>query len=99
MAPNGNKRTEVQTEVGYHNANLDASVQRLVKGGSYKNQSTIWITPTRGQLKPKIVASWMAIQKPMNQPFFGPIFMEGMEVGEAYQKAFEMVLDNAELSK
>ena len=86
-------------DIGYHNSNLDASINRLVKGQSYKNLSTVWITPTRGQLKPKVVSSWLSLQKPMNQPFFGPIFMEGMEVGEAYQKAFELILDNAELSK
>jgi hypothetical protein len=93
------ERIKLETEMGYHNAHLDASVERLVKGQTYKNLSTIWITPTRGQLKPKVVSSWLSLQKPMNQPFFGPIFMEGMEVGDAYQKAFEMVLDHPELSK
>jgi hypothetical protein len=37
--------------------------------------------------------------RPMNQPFIGPIFIEEDEVGVAYQKAFDMVLDNPELSK
>lgn len=87
------------SNAGYHNANLEASVQRLVKGQTYKDLSTVWITPTRGQLKPKVVSSWLALQRPMNQPFFGPIFLEGMEVGEAYQKGFEMVLDHPDLSK
>jgi hypothetical protein len=35
----------------------------------------------------------------MNQKFFGPMFIENEEVGVAYQKAFEMVLDHPELSK
>jgi len=84
---------------GWHNQNLDASINRLVKGHTYRNLSTIWITPTRGQLCPKVVSSWMSLMRPMNQPFVGPIFMEGDEVGVAYQKAFDMVLDNPELSK
>jgi hypothetical protein len=85
--------------IGRHNQNLDGSISRLVKGKTYQNLATIWITPTRGQLKPKVVGSWMSLMRPMNQPFVGPIFIENDEVGCAYQKAFEMVLDNPELAK
>src|ERR1700675_396864 len=88
-----------QDSMGYHNNDLDASVQRLVRGQTYRDLSTIWITPTRGQIKPKVVSNWMSLQKPMNQPFFGPLFIEGDEVGVAYQKAFDMVLEHPELSK
>jgi hypothetical protein len=93
------KIPKIPDHVGYHNANLEASINRLVRGQTYKDLSTIWITPTRGTLKPRVVSSWMALQKPMNQPFFGPIFVENDEVGCAYQKAFEMVLDHPDLSK
>jgi hypothetical protein len=86
-------------DVGFNNANLEASIQRLHRGQTYKNLSTVWITPTRGQIKPKVVSNWMAIQRPMNQPFVGPIFIEGDEVGNAYEKAFNMVLEHPELSK
>lgn len=86
-------------EIGYHNSNLDASVQRLVKGQTYANLSTVWITVTRGNLKPKVVSSWLGLIKPMNQPFCGPLFFENMEVGDAYQKAFESVVDHPELGK
>jgi len=41
----------------------------------------------------------MALMRPMNQPFVGPIFIEGDEVGIAYQKAFDMVLEHPELRK
>jgi hypothetical protein len=41
----------------------------------------------------------MAVQRPMNQPFFGPLFIENEEVGEGYQKAFELVLGHPDLSK
>ena len=84
---------------GFHNKNLDQSIARLQRGQTYRNLSTIWITVTRGVLKTKVVSSWMAMMKPMNQPFFGPIFIENEEVGTGYQKAFEMVLDHPELSK
>ena len=88
-----------QDNVGYHNSDLNASVQRLIKGQTYRDLSTVWITPTRGQIKPKVISSWMALQRPMNQPFYGPLFFEGDEVGVAFQKGFETVLDHPELSK
>jgi len=84
---------------GWHNQRLPQSIERLQRGQTYKNLSTVWITPTRGQLKPKVVSSWISLMRPMNQPFVGPIFLENDEVGVAYQKGFDMVLDNPELSK
>jgi len=84
-------------DIGAHNGQLDQSIGRLIKGNTYKDLSTIWITPTRGNLKPRVVASWMALMRPMNQPFVGPLFMDQDEVGVAYQKAFDMILGHPEL--
>ena len=84
---------------GRNNQNMEASIERLHKGNTYKNLSTVWITPTRGSISPRVVTNWMGLMKPMNQPVVGPIFLENEEVGVAYQKAFEMVLENPELSK
>jgi hypothetical protein len=86
-------------DAGYHNANLEASCKRLVLGNTFNDLSTVWITPSTGSLKTKVVSNWMALQKPMNQPFYGPVFIEGDEVGNAYEKAFNMVLEHPELSK
>lgn len=86
-------------DTGVHNGQIDQSISRLIKGNTYRDLSTIWITPTRTNLKPRVVSSWMAVIKPMNQPFLGPLFLEGDEVGVAYQKGFDMVLDHPELSK
>jgi hypothetical protein len=86
-------------DVGIHNGQIEQSVSRLVRGNSYKNLSTIWITPTRGSIHPRTVGSWMTLMRPMNQPFVGPIFADQDEVGEAYQKMFDMVLTHTELSK
>src|SRR5206468_12573007 len=86
-------------DIGSHNGQLDQSIGRLMKGNTYKDLSTIWITPTRDNLKPRVVASWMALMRPMNQPFIGPLFAEGDEVGVAYQKMFDMVLEHPELQK
>jgi len=84
-------------DVGSHNGQLDQSIGRLIRGNTYKDLSTIWITPTRGNLKPRVVSSWMALMRPMNQPFIGPLFMDADEVGVAYQKAFDMILEHPEL--
>ena len=86
-------------DVGIHNGQMGESVARLIKGNTYRDLSTIWITPTRGSLKPRVVSSWMALMRPMNQPFIGPLFVEQDEVGIAYQKIFDMILDNPELCK
>lgn len=86
-------------DVGYHNGNIDNSSNRLLKGNTYKDLSTIWVTPTRGTIKPRVITSWMALMRPMNQPFVGPVFIEQDEVGVAYQKAFDMILGNPDLSK
>jgi len=89
----------LQNDVGYHNGNIDSATERLIKGNTYKDLSTIWVTPTRGVLKPRVVSSWIGLMRPMNQPFIGPLFIEQDEVGIAYQKIFDMILDNPELSK
>jgi hypothetical protein len=93
------RKLKIEPEMGFHNQDIDKSISRLVRGQTYKDLSTIWITPTRGSIKPKVVSSWLGLQKPMNQQFFGPLFVENDEVGNAYQKAFEMVLDHPDLSK
>ena len=89
----------IQNDVGIHNGQIGDSVARLIRGNTYKDLSTIWITPTRGSLKPRVVASWMTLMRPMNQPFVGPLFIEEDEVGVAYQKAFDMILDHPDLAK
>lgn len=85
--------------LGLHNADLEAAVSRLNKGKTYQDLSTIIICPTRGLISDRVVQSWMGLMRPMNQKVIGPIFFRGYEVGEAYNMAFEMVLNNPELSK
>ena len=80
------------------NNDLDKSIKRLEKSGTYKDLSTIIICPTRGQIPAKVVQSWMGLIKPMNQKVIGPLFAIGLEVGEAYNNTIQMILDNPELS-
>lgn len=76
---------------GIHNANFLQSVERLEKGGGYRDLSTICIVPTRGMISAKVTQSWMGMIPPMNQKFTR-IFMIGMEVGAAYNTAIEQIL-------
>jgi len=87
------------SDVGIHNGQIDSSINRLIKGNTYKDLSTVWVTPTRGTLKPRVVSSWIGLMRPMNQPMIGPLFIEQDEVGIAYQKIFDMILDHPEISK
>lgn len=85
--------------LGLHNADLKATVERLEKGKTYRDLSTVIVCPTRGMIPDRVVQSWMGLIKPMNQKIVGPVFFRGYEVGEAYNMAFDFVLSNAELSK
>lgn len=83
---------------GHHNKDLLASAARLTKSGTYRDLSTIIICPTRGMIPAMVVQSWMGLMRPMNQKVIGPIFIQGMEVGEAYCAGIDMILSNAELA-
>lgn len=81
---------------GIHNASDYA--ERLNKSKSYRDLSTVIICPTRGMIPARIVQAWQGLMRPMNQKVIGPIFMQGMEVGEAYNQAIKMILENPEMS-
>ena len=87
----------VPDNVGIHNAS-DYS-ERLEKEKTYRDLSTIIVCPTRGMIPARIVQSWQGLIRPMNQKVFGPLFMEGMEVGEAYNQVIKMILENPDLSQ
>ncbi len=87
----------VPDNAGMHN-NSDY-VSRLEKEKSYRDLSTIIVCPTRGMIPARIVQSWQGMIRPMNQKVVGPIFMEGMEVGEAYNQVLTMILGNPDLAE
>lgn len=103
---------EDPTSIGQHNKNLENSMDRLIKGHTYEDLSTICIVPVVGAnvvgdngktirvplIHARIVQNWMGILPPMNQKFIR-IFMMDMRVDEAYTKAIELILNNPELSK
>lgn len=82
---------------GYHNSN-PGTEERLIKSKSYQDLSTICIVPCHTGIPPKIVQSWRNLMTPMNQKFLF-LTIENMEVGEAYSKTIEMILNHQDLSK
>lgn len=89
----------VVPDVGVHNRDLEASAKRLDDAKTYQDLSTVIICPTRGVIPAKVVQSWMSLIRPMNQKVLGPLFAIGMEVGNAYNSMFEMVVNHPEFSK
>jgi hypothetical protein len=93
------------SDVGYHNAQMDQSIQRLIQGGTYKDCSTIALTPSRGEPGHLGKTAWSVkfslalagLIKPMNQKFVHwPVV--GHEVGEAYNDGIRQILAHPELS-
>lgn len=88
----------MDSDSGVHNADLEKTRDRLIKGDTYRDCSTVCIIPTRGVIPARVVQSWLSLFSPMNQKFTR-IIVEGMEVGEAYSSAIENVLAHPDLSK
>lgn len=88
----------IENYQGLHNTNIFQSIERIEKGKTYRDLSTICIVPTRGMISAKVTQSWMGMISPMNQKFTR-IFMIGMEVGEAYTLAIAQILIHPELSR
>ena len=96
---------------GFHNTHLEASISRLEKAHSYRDLSPIITCPTRlptncphcgkkqFNIAPRVIQSWMGMMRPMNQKVIGPLFAEGLEVGEAYNHLIEMILASPDLSQ
>jgi hypothetical protein len=82
---------------GRHNSDLGAARARLVRGRTYQDLSTVCVVPTRGVISARVVQNWMGMMTPMNQKFMR-LFISGMEVGEAYNQAIEIILNNPDLS-
>lgn len=91
----------VPYDAGVMNSDLKRAQSRLSTSKTYKDLSTVIITPTRGgrSLCPRFVSAISNLMKPMNQACCGPIYMSGMEVGDAFNAAIEMIMAHPGLSK
>ena len=83
---------------GAHNAALEHSRERIIKGASWKKQRIVLVLPAGDSLPAKAaLAHWNMIFPP-NQAVVR-ILAQGMEVGEAYSSTIEQILAHPDLSQ
>lgn len=89
----------IENYAGFHNTS-PLSSDRLIKGKTYRDLSTICIIPcfTKKGIPPKVVQSWWSLMTPMNQKFVRALALD-MEVGEAYSSIIENLLNMPDLSQ
>lgn len=82
---------------GAHGKKIEEAENKRI-AAQYKDFSIVAVTPTRSSAvgpSPKWISNMMTLMKPMNQKFVGPIFLAGMEVGQAYNEAIKFIRTNA----
>lgn len=65
---------------------------------TYKESSTVIVCPTRGKIDYRVVEAWNDLIKIPNQRR-SFLFCEGAEVGDAYNKLIQRILDDYNLSR
>lgn len=86
----------IQDFAGAHNADVQKTSARLIKGGSWKKQRTICIIPAGDAIPAKVYLNHLNIAYPPNNGVLR-ILAQGMEVGDAYSSAIEQVLSHPDL--
>lgn len=86
------------TNIGKHNSDLKASTQRFIEGGSWKKANTVVLIPTDQSVPAKCAVSWLSLVRPPNCAM-AHWLLQGMEIGEAYDKGFQAVIDHPQISK
>lgn len=76
---------------GTHNQDLTKANSRLKRGKTYRDVSTVIIVPTRGTIPYRVAERLMGLMHPMNQQVIR-LFIARMEVGAAYEYAFQLIL-------
>lgn len=82
---------------GIHNADLDKTISRLDADASWKDLSTVIVTPASGSIPTRVVASWLGMIKPPNNKSCH-LWAVGTEVGAAYTRMVEAILGHQDLS-
>ena len=83
---------------GFHNRTPKKTRERVKTSGSYRDLSTVCVIPTRGSIPSRVAETWMGMMTPMNQPFVR-LWIRGMEVGAAYEKAIDLILEHEMLKE
>ena len=88
----------IQDFGGAHNADLNKTRARLIKGGSWKKQRIIAVLPTADMIAAKVCLALWNLGWPPNNGVVR-ILATGDEVGVAYSQAIEGILAHPELSQ
>jgi len=88
----------IQDFGGTHNANLEQTSARLIKGASWKRQRVVVILPADTMIPAKVALSHWNLMFPPNNGVVR-ILAQGMEVGDAYSQAIASILQHPDLSQ
>lgn len=83
---------------GKHNADLSGSRARVIKGGSWKRQRIIKVTPAADVIPARVALSHEMLAYPPNNGIVRLLAM-GLEVGDAYSRVVREILDHPELGQ
>jgi hypothetical protein len=86
----------IQDIKGSNNAQMEKTIARLIKGGSWKKQRIIVIIPSADMISAKVALSLWNLAFPPNNGIVR-ILAQGLEVGDAYSSAIESILEHPEL--
>lgn len=79
---------------GIRNTNWDRSLDTVLKGHTYRDNSTLCVMPSPSEnFDHRVVQSMETLIKPMNQRF-SRWTVAGCEVADAYNKGVQAILDN-----
>jgi hypothetical protein len=85
-------------EQGRHNENIAQSTARIIEGGSWKKQRTIFLIPADRTISTKVYLNHCSLFFPPNQQAHRMAAI-GMEVGEAYSNSISEILAHPDLGK
>ena len=85
-------------DFGFHNRDLQATNARLSSEGTWKKQRIVWLIPGGESVPAKVYVAHRGLITPPNQPF-APMYIEGAEVGAAFDEGIQTVLNHPELSQ
>jgi hypothetical protein len=90
------RKKALSDSIGWHNKQYIANPVKVVSGNSYRDRSTICFIPTLGSVSVRWVQAYISTMKAMNQKF-SQIFLDGHEVGKAYEQMIDIVKNHPEL--
>lgn len=87
----------IQNPIGLRNQDLQKSITSYIQGGSWKKQRIIMIVPAANNIPAKVYLAHLGLIFPPNQMHHKMLAL-GMEVGDAYSQAIELILSHPDIS-